>query len=194
MVKSEAPGEAASWEQVRARKRPARASVLIVLDPDAADAIDRAEGEVNAARLGLSFAVSGTDAHREAQARLDRAEWALTEAKDAARPATTEFVFEALSRPFYDELIDQHPASDEQKANAKREGRMPPNYNVDSFPPALVAATLVSPKMTLDDAKELWSDPNWSPAELVDLFAAARDVCERRRIVDLGKDSRPTGS
>jgi lysozyme family protein len=48
---------------------------------------------------------------------------------------------------------------------------------VDEFAPALVAACLVDPVMTEDEARELWNSDFWSAGELDQLFSTASQLC-----------------
>lgn len=95
--------------------------------------------------------------------------------------------FRSIGRRNYDALIGAHPATEQQKADAKATGAGEPPYDADTFAPALVAASCIEPVMTLDQVRELWDE--WNTAEVLDLWVAALEVNTQRRVVDLGKDS-----
>ena len=78
------------------------------------------------------------------------------------------FEFKSIGRYAYDELVEnpQYKATKVQL----REGT---TFNPDTFPPALVAASCVSPKMTKKEATDIFSDPEWNGAELQRLFFGA---------------------
>lgn len=46
-------------------------------------------------------------------------------------------------------------------------------WNMETFPPALVAACSESPKLTEQEALEIWADDEWTIKELDSLFHAA---------------------
>lgn len=124
--------------------------------------------------------------------------------KQAVADASIEFVFRALPAKVYERLVRQHRPTDEQKAAATElatdEG-LPKAaaqklvYNPDTFPPAIIAATLISPKMTVDEViHEIWGHPEdtdddgadreetpadaWNTTERGVLFQTARNVCQ----------------
>lgn len=78
--------------------------------------------------------------------------------------------YKALSSKEYDTLQGEHPPS----AKEKREGAI---YNVDTFAPALIAAVSQAPKLTIEQATELYKSPDWSGGEVTTMFLNALRVC-----------------
>ena len=78
----------------------------------------------------------------------------------------------AIGSKAYDVLVGMHPPTGEQK----KEGA---SYNPDTFGPALIAACAVEPRITPNEAKELWESDEWSRGEVMELFVAAVEVCSR---------------
>lgn len=78
--------------------------------------------------------------------------------------------FEAISSRELDKLREKHPPTKAQLAK---------NYgvNIDTFNPALVAATLVEPTMTEEEAREIFASDYWSSGELAQIAEAASTVC-----------------
>lgn len=78
--------------------------------------------------------------------------------------------FEAISSRELDKLREKHPPTKTQLAK---------NYgvNIDTFNPALVAATLVEPTMTEEEAREIFASDYWSSGELAQIAEAASTVC-----------------
>jgi hypothetical protein len=73
----------------------------------------------------------------------------------------------ALTRRQYRALLDAHPpAAGEEDAD----------WNGDTFPPALIAATVVKPKFSEAQAQELWDD--WEPSEAGRVFLACYHINE----------------
>jgi len=81
-----------------------------------------------------------------------------------------ELKFQALSSKNLDELRSKHQPTAKQRVEGL-------GVNVDTFNPALVAATLIQPELTYDEAVELFSAENWSAGELGQIFQTASDVC-----------------
>lgn len=76
---------------------------------------------------------------------------------------------QAMGTKAYDKLIAKYPPTTEEKAQGL-------NYELDKFAPALLAESLVSPKINLAQAKILWNggeDENWSRGDVESLFSRA---------------------
>lgn len=76
-----------------------------------------------------------------------------------------EFVFKGMGRRAFSDLSDAHASPDD-----------PSGWDLDEFSPALVAASCESPTMTVEQAKELWEDPEWTSQDLDKLLTAALKV------------------
>lgn len=70
---------------------------------------------------------------------------------------TAAFVVRALPRRQYRELLDDHPPV--------KDGA---DWNPDTFPPALIAACVVDPEMTVEQAAQIWEE--WEAGEMGRLF------------------------
>lgn len=173
-------------DHLKSRKKPVTKRVPIVLDSDIADAYEEAKAAYEEAKRLDS--VRSTDDTRSA---LVVAEEKLEEARALAEENTAEFVLRSIGRKPFELLVDEHPPTEKQKAEAKKAGSEI-NWNADTFPPALVAACLVEPQMSADDVLEMWDSPDWNQAELLSLFFGAMDANQNRRMIDLGKGSGQT--
>jgi hypothetical protein len=78
----------------------------------------------------------------------------------------------AISADEYDEMLAEHPPTKAQK----EEGN---TYNPETFPPALIAAVMAEPKITLEQAQTIWKGKTWSRGELRDLFMNCVNLCNR---------------
>lgn len=78
----------------------------------------------------------------------------------------------ALSMKEYDELIAAHPPTKDQKAEGN-------GYNPETFAPAVIAAVVTEPKLTLEQAQTLWAGDQWNRGELRDLFLSCVNLCSR---------------
>lgn len=175
----------ATADHLKSGKKPATKVVDVVLDPDAARVVQEAES-----------ALAGAEAKAHAlpdDEKAQEAVWAAQEAYDAAKAqavaddVVVSLRFRSVGRHAYDELVHAHQPTEEQKADEPNLG-----FDPDRFPQALVAASLVEPKMSLADVEALWESPDWNTPELGVLFGAALEVNNYRATVDLGKGSAVT--
>jgi hypothetical protein len=78
--------------------------------------------------------------------------------------------YRALPSKAYDEMIEAHPPTSEQK----KAGQV---YNVDTFAPALISAVSLEPALSVEEARTIYTSPDWSGGELTTLFIKALQVC-----------------
>lgn len=94
----------------------------------------------------------------------------VTLADEDGTPVTRVIRYRALSPEDWDALVAAHPPTDKHREAGS-------TWNNDTFPPALIAAVSLSPKLTISQAKGLYTNPEWSPGERRELFFQALDVC-----------------
>jgi hypothetical protein len=75
----------------------------------------------------------------------------------------------ARGQKAYDDLLAAHPPTKKQKDQGDV-------YNVETFCPALLSECVVEPKISMEEATELWTSDTWSRGELSELFFACVDV------------------
>lgn len=86
--------------------------------------------------------------------------------KAQVEEAAVEFVVTSLSRKRYRQLLEDHPATEEQIAEAKDRADPKPSNNSDTFGPALIAESITEPEgVTLEDAQSIWD--NWPAGEII---------------------------
>lgn len=165
---------AATRERLRNRK-PVKA-VLRVCDDDSLKAArDDAARAHRMAAAQVENEATGAGRER-AQKVLDAAEKALADAQRAVDAATIALTFQSLPRTEFEDLIKAHPPTEEQAEDGDV-------WNIDTFAPALVAASSVD-GMAVEDAQFFIAE--WSAAEARSLFDAALGVQQTNRM-DLGK-------
>jgi len=146
---------------LRAKKKPVVREVTLQLD-------GQVSLEIAALRTAHVNAVEYDKRSNEPDTAL-----AIEEQIDALVLASKDteytFVFQSIGRPNYDKLVDKHKPTKEQK----REGQ---TFNGETFPPALVAASCIDPEMTVEEASDMFADPDWNGAELARLFQSAVDA------------------
>jgi hypothetical protein len=83
-------------------------------------------------------------------------------------------VYRALPSKVYDDLVAAHPPTPRQLSDANGSGV---SYNLDTFAPALIAACSYEPKLSYEQAEQLYHAPEWSGGEISTLFWNAQRVC-----------------
>lgn len=89
---------------------------------------------------------------------------------DAGRDADLVIRYRAISSRAYDDLVAAHPPTEKQK----KDGSV---YNIDTFAPALISAVSLDPKLSVEQANEIYTSDDWSPGELGTLFINALKLC-----------------
>lgn len=95
--------------------------------------------------------------------------FAITTADEDGEPVEVRMVFHAISSPQYDDLIAAHPP---KKGKEKEQV-----YNVDTFAPALISAVSFEPRLSYEQAYELYHSEQWASGEIMTLFINAQSVC-----------------
>ena len=116
---------------------------------------------------------------------LEPLEQAATEALDAMDAATLWFTFRSLGRTPFHELLEKHPARDEDHAevSAQAEGAKAP-YNMDTFPRALVQESCVDPVLTDDDIEDIFEGDAWNDVEINALVVHAQLAQSQAPVAD----------
>jgi hypothetical protein len=188
-------------DRLRGKKQPVVRFADIFVDVGVAEAINRAKLELETAE-GIARNKPGD---LSAQVRRDEARAELERLLDQAveNEQVVRFTFRAIGRKKFEKLKDQHPPTADQQKRAREEGLaagLEPEHtrlqwDADKFPPALVAAASLEPKITHDEAWELFHvSEDWNEAEMASLFLAALAAQQARDSADLGKGSPKTRS
>ena len=172
-------------EQLRARpsKLPT-AECPLPADPAAYAAAEQAVGLLET--FAAAAARTGDDEQlQHARARLEQARAAL-----ADQPLEV-YTFRCLEPKRWEELVDAHPPTDEQRRNGWQ-------WDVATFRPALLAACYVPPDGDEPlDARawvEVAEEGQMTPGELEKLFGTAAALNARAPSPSLGKGSTQTHS
>lgn len=165
-------------------KAPATAEAFIVVKQDVAERWRAAQAKVDKLRYS-----NDESALRSAKEEVDALRPEVAEAERVIR-------FKALGNKTYEALrgMAQHQPTPKQRKDARDNGIGELSHNPETFPPALIAASSVAPKMSLDDATKLWESDNYSSGELALLFMTAQSVNNGSQVLSLGKESERTPS
>lgn len=165
------------------KKKPATATLRIVLDSDLAEAVETAEADLEVARRTGAL-----------DPEVEKAEAAYAEAVEAAEGASVQIVLKAIGRKRFKELEAEHPARPEddeehreltKDPNDPNSKGQPAPYNPETFAPALFAETVTSPKMTAEEWAETTDE--WTENEFMVLWIATQSVNSVTRVDFWGK-------
>jgi hypothetical protein len=148
--------------------KPRRTTVRIILDDELRQAVDEARERLNAQRRTEKSGEHGLGS------KVPDLEAALVAAEAAADDAAQSFTFEALPRHRLAALVESCPPSAEELNRVR-----PPQFNVETFTPRLIAASLTEPETTEAEVVEMWQDGAWSDAIWGQLWSAAWGVNEQ---------------
>lgn len=169
-TKKPAKKPVASW---KTKKTPVTKSVTIQLDGDVTARIQDLQASYAEARR-LDSKSNTPDKAPAIQYQLD----ALIE---EAKKTEQVFKFRSIGRPRYEELLREHPPTARQKKDLQAV------FNTDTFPPALISAASFDPEISLEDAEEIFSSPDWNNAELLKLYFAAEQANTESADIPLSK-------
>lgn len=159
-------GRPSTFDHLVSAKKPLSKVVLVYTDDEVVADYNRARRAAEMVRM----------AGKATKAELAAAEADLERAQAALDEATVRVRFTSLGRKRYDDLLTQHPPREEDENSP---------YNPETFPQALIAASMSEPQVTLEEVERIWEE--WNSAELMELFTAALEVNTRRRVVEMGK-------
>jgi hypothetical protein len=160
-----------------AKKKPVTRTVTLVLDGDLADKWNE---------LNLKIGVL-KNAPKIDDVALATAEQELEDLRPAVEDATVKLVLSSIGRKAFQTLVEDYPPTDKQQRDARKEGATL-LFNAETFPVALIAASLTEPQMTYDDVQQLFDSENFNDTELTELFSAAMAVNTTSKVIDLKKD------
>lgn len=165
-------------------KKPNSHTVDIILDSDLAGEIQLKEQEL--AQLRMKKGRSLADGIGPLETELD-------DLYEKAADIAVTFTFTDIGRRTFDELVLAHSPTKPQKDRMAELGGGILEFNIDTFPPALLAATATDPELTLEEATEIFD--TWGSGDAEVLFSTALLVCKERQSVPLSKrGTDPTSS
>jgi hypothetical protein len=94
----------------------------------------------------------------------------LTIEDEDGNPLTRTIIYKAISSNEYDKLLEEHPPTAKQREDSA-------SMNIDTFAPALISAVSHEPKLTYEQAEQLYTDPSWSGGEIGTMYFNAQRVC-----------------
>jgi len=95
-----------------------------------------------------------------------KAEFTVTSIDDDGEKVELVIRYRAIGSADYDRLVAAHPPTAKQAKDGAQ-------YNFETFGPALVAAVSYEPKLSVEEAKELFGSDEWASGEITSLFMNA---------------------
>ena len=168
--------KAQTMADILAAKTPNSRTVDIILDSELAQEIQLKTLELGQLKNQSKGKKSLAEGTRDLEKELDKL---IVKAADTV----ATFTFRDIGRKPFDALLVAHQPTPAQKKAVADQGGGVLEYNQDTFPPALMAATAVDPEMTLEEAEETYH--NWSSGDAEILFTTAILVCKERASLPL---------
>ena len=170
----------ATLDHLRAKPRPYRI-VEIHGDLDAVRDLAAAEKRLLEAQMAIPSGVDEAERERrlaEATAEVDRL-------KELVESSTRQVLMGGVGRVRKRALLDEHPPRESDHAKAKEQGAQAAEFNLDSYPVALIAASLIDPQVTEEELEEITAE--WTDGEFMMLWFAALEVNAESSLVGSGK-------
>ena len=162
-----------AWADIKARKQPRTTTVPLALDDD--DTLDQLDAARSALRVAERAARANV-ADGAAQERLAEAQERVEAAVEAAREHVVEFTVRSIGRAAFNLILNEHPIEEGEETGPK----------ADEQAAQVLAACLVEPAMSIEEAREFVSGPEWSTGEVHQVVAACHMVNTQVRRVNLG--------
>lgn len=173
----QAAATAASLAELREQHRPVQHTVAIPMRADLRDEIRVLERQAAREAQVDKWENRAPVAPRLAQR--------IRELEGELAASEAQFTFVSIGRRPYARLLGEHPPTGEQQAEAEKAGVAGLAYNSETFPPALLAASCVSPGGTVEDWADVWD--TWSDGQLTELWSAC--LAANKGVADVGPKS-----
>jgi hypothetical protein len=102
------------------------------------------------------------------------------------RESSIKIVIQSMGRRSYDEMLQKHPVTDAQLEQYKDQ-RQKPQFNLDTYPVALVVASVIYPEMSDEDLGDWFDSEDWTGGEFTELFTQCLQINSQGNVISLGK-------
>ena len=143
---------------ILAMKKPVTKTITVQLDGELAEEITELVEELRLAER--------SDGRENKLDRAPAIKLKLENLRVKAQATSVSFTFQSIGRVEYDALLELHKPTPQQIKEKMQ-------FNIDTFPAALVAASCTEPKMEFNIAQAMFDSSDWNSAELQELFLAA---------------------
>lgn len=180
-----------TWDHLKSNKKPPSRKVIIPMDDEVAVRWQEVKGKRDLLKLRLDMGIENKDVKKQVVEELAKVQAEVDQVEAEMGDKVAIFRFRGLGRKKFEKFKENpefEPTEEQIKTAVATQGpgtTLP--WNTDTYPPALIAASLEEPEMTLEEAQELWDSDDWTSAELLLLLDAAMEVNEKVRNIDWGK-------
>jgi hypothetical protein len=172
-------------------KKPETRTVPIPLEPALAERYAEAKTQHEQAKRSSDAAPKDTDRATE----VERCRAEVDALAEELKPHMAEIVLRSVSPIEFEELKTANRPTERQRTDYRKAGVEAPEWNPDTFQPALVAKACVSittssgtqEGLAEEDALRIWQSDAWNVGVRNELFGAALSAYFSFTKVDLGK-------
>lgn len=173
-------------------KKPETRKVEIPLDPELA--VRYMEAKLHYEQAKRSSDAAPKDGEKASEVERRREECDVL--GEELRPIMAKWVMRSVSPVEFEALKGKNRPTEKQRTDYRKAGSEMPEWNPDTFQPALVAASCIevsTPSGTQEgiseeDALRIWQSESWNVGVRNELFGAALSAYFSFTKVDLGKD------
>lgn len=182
-------------DHLRSRKKPVWRKLPIALDSLQAEESQQATIEA----IGKRDTADKRPGDQRLLQLAEEAEERAEKLREEVLENSAWFIVRSLGPAAYEELQNEHPPTDQQRKDARKEGVQGQlAWNPDTFPRALIPRCVwviatdeetgeeVEEQLTEEYVKEMYEGDDWNLAECNALLQAAVDVNQTRRVIDAG--------
>lgn len=165
-----------TMSEIKRIKKPNQRSCHILLDSSLSHRIDEKVREIELLERRQKGKIGGSLADTTVK-ELEQLIAELETLEEEAAEYTVEFTFQDIGRRAYDDLLKEHrPSEDEKKEYKEAGGEGVLGYSTATFPIALISRCSLTPKITIQEAEEIFNE--WSEGDIELLFMTALTACK----------------
>lgn len=165
-------------DRLPSNKKARTKTIWFVTDHDKAEELEILRNQDGLAGLVGTAAAAAADELRQAKIKDLEAE---------LRKSSIKIVVQSMTRKAYDLIISAHPPTEAQLEEYKS-SRQKPQFNLDTYPMALVLASVVEPDVDPVELEAWFDSEAWSGGEFTELFTACIQINSQSNVLHLGKE------
>lgn len=181
-----------TYDRMKSQKKTPTRKIFIPTDDELAADWQEAQGKLQMAQLRLDLKIENEDIRKGILEDAAKAQARIDELREQMEDTVAVFRFKGIGRKRFAKFQNDpmyQPTEEQIKIAKDRNGPGAQlEFNPETWPPAIIAASLVEPELSTEEVQEMWDDDNWTEAELLLLLGAAMEVNQQVRSVNWGKD------
>ena len=164
-------------DRLPSMKQARTKTLWFITDYDLAESLEKLKNQDGLAELLGTEAAVAAEGLRQTRVR---------EIEDALRKTSVKVVIRSMTRKAYDSLLSSHPPTEAQNEEYKNQ-RQKPSFDLDTYPMALVTASVIHPTAPEAEMEEWFNSDSWSGGEFAELFSACVQINSTSNVLNLGK-------